>query len=445
MNSLNRFIYIFIAVLGVGHIGVFADSVHEKPEQFYGQLRHILHGLDGNSPVLLQLDADIAESSANVLYAQAEKGLKFGLNISNQSIHQDNPDEDYHHHFRTFSQVYLRKPIFHWGALVAQEKIALENEVSTQEFFKFRKRSLIGECRSQFLQLILDHYRLGLTKKYIDLAQKNTANIQKKLNLDLETQLNLDQVLSYEINKKIELSEQLVQLERKKAEFASLTGYSENLTLEMNEGYWSFSLDHNFTSNYPILIATADSSEIRHLRHLIRNEENRKIIADSQLKPKLNFLSTFYQDQIDVLGSQENLQRNNFLVGIEANWAIWDSYKSKAQRKAATARQEKYEHLLEQRKNEFFIQVNAIADELSSLSDRISLSRRMISIEKRRVAKSKMEYDLGKVNYSTYFSHLLALDTSYVSNLGLINKYLRLVDLYDQYINSVDYIEANLE
>ena len=445
MQPLSLFNRTFIAVLVLDHIGVFADSVHEKPEQFYGQLRHILDQLDGKSPVLLQLEADIAESSANVLYARAEKGFKFGLNISSQSIHQDNTDEDYYHQYRTLSQVYFRKPIYHWGALEAQEKIALENEVSKQEFFNSRKRSLIGECRSQFLQLILDHYRLELTKKYIDLAQKNTANIKKKLNLDIETQLNLDQAHSYEIKKKIELSEQLVHLERKKAEFASLSGYTEHLNLEMNKSYFSFSLDHNFTMDYPILIAAADSSEIRHLRHLIRNEENRKIIADSQLKPKLNLLSTFYQDQIDVLGSQENLQRNNFLVGIEANWAIWDSYKSKAQRKAATSRQQKYEHLLEQRKNEFFIQVNAIADELSSLNDRISLSRRMISIEKRRVAKSKMEYDLGKVNYSTYLSHLLALDESYVSNLGLVNKYLRLVDLHDQYINSVDYIGANSE
>jgi len=52
---------------------------------------------------------------------------------------------------------------------------------------------------------------------------------------------------------------------------------------------------------------------------------------------------------------------------------------------------------------------------------------------------------LGKVNYSTYLSHLLALGESYVSNLGLVNKYLRLVDLHDQYINSVDYIGANSE
>jgi len=445
MKPLNLYNYILLPVLVLGPIGVLAGSVHEKPEHFFSQLRQIIHGLESKSPVLLQLEADVAESSANVLYARAEKGLKFGLNISNQSIHQDNPDEDYYHHFRTFSQVYLRKPLYHWGALEAQEKIALENEISKHEIFKFRKRSLIGECRSQYLQLILDQYRLGLTQKYIDLAQKNTANIKKKLSLEIDTQLNLDQALSYEISKKIELSEQLVHLETKKAEFASLFGYTENLELEMNESYMSFSLDYNFTSNYPILIATADSSEIRHLRHLIRNEENRKTIANSQLKPKLNLLSTFYQDQIDVVGSQENLQRNNFLIGIEANWAIWDSYQSKAQRQAAIARQEKYEHMLEQRKKVFFIQVNAIADELSSLNDRISLSRKMINIEKRRVAKSKMEYDLGKVNYSTYLSHLLALDTSHISNLGLINKYLRLVDLYDQYVNSVDYIGVNLK
>lgn len=443
MNSVSLFNHITLTVLLVGGFSVFADSVHEKPEYFYSQLRHIIRGLDSNSTELLQLKADVAESSANVLHARAGKGFRLGVNVSNQSIHQDSPNDDYNHHFRTFSQVYLRKPLYHWGALEAQEDIALENEITKYEIFQSRKRALVGDCRSQFLQLILDQYRLGLTKKYIDLAQKNSANIQKKLGLNLETKLNLDKALSYEISKKIELSEQLVQLETKKAEFSSLYGYSEDLDLEMNEKFWLFSLDHNFTSNYPILIAAADSMEIRHLRHLISNEEKIKKIADSQLKPKLNLLSTFYQDQIDAIGSQDNLQRNNFLVGIEANWEIWDSYRSKAKRKAAKARQQKFEHLLSQTKKEFFIKVNAIADELSSLNDRISLSRRMIGIEKRRVAKSKMEYDLGKVNYSTYLTHLLNLDESYVSNLELVKRYLRLLDLYDQYINFEENIGAN--
>ena len=89
----------------------------------------------------------------------------------------------------------------------------------------------------------------------------------------------------------------------------------------------------------------------------IEIEINQLKIADSQLKPKLNMVGGFYQDQVALANSDANLLRNNFVVGVEANWAIWDSSKSKGQKNAALAKKRRLEYALEREIKDFRINV----------------------------------------------------------------------------------------
>ena len=54
----------------------------------------------------------------------------------------------------------------------------------------------------------------------------------------------------------------------------------------------------------------------------IEIEKKQINIAESELRPKLNMVGGFYQDQVALANSDSNLLRNNFVIGVEANWAI---------------------------------------------------------------------------------------------------------------------------
>ena len=45
------------------------------------------------------------------------------------------------------------------------------------------------------------------------------------------------------------------------------------------------------------------------------------------LSPRSISLAGFFQDQVPLANNEDSFRRNNFLVGLEVNWAIWDSSK----------------------------------------------------------------------------------------------------------------------
>ena len=103
------------------------------------------------------------------------------------------------------------------------------------------------------------------------------------------------------------------------------TGYPKGLTFAKTPKFTDFCERHAFTGSPPILVSQLSSPELENLRNEIEKETNNIKIADSDLKPKLNLIGGFYQDQVDLANSSESLNRNNLLIGVEAQWDIWDS------------------------------------------------------------------------------------------------------------------------
>ena len=164
-------------------------------------------------------------------------------------------------------------------------------------------------------------------------------------------------------------------------------------------------------------------------------EEQKAIISDAELKPKINLNGAYFQDQVDTPEAGQNLDRNNFIVGLEANWAIWDSHKSKAQKRAAMARKAKFQHLIETKTRELRESINSMIMELSPLQARIALAQRLISVAQNRLEKSSLELSLNHIPFG-YFSSVVGLDMAKISNLETVCKYMVLLDQYEQAVGS---------
>ena len=165
-------------------------------------------------------------------------------------------------------------------------------------------------------------------------------------------------------------------------------------------------------------------------------------IAEAELKPKINFMTAYYQDQIDLANIGQSIDRNNFVAGIEANWALWDSHQSKSKKEAALARKSKADHLINLKIRELNDYGDSLRKELLSLMDRIELSRKLLTLSEKRLEKGRIELNLNRINRSQHFSLVLALNEAKLMNLEVVSRYLILMDQYDLLVNSVTSYET---
>ena len=292
----------------------------ERPEFFFKELVQVLENLNDRSPVLKSKEFDLDIAQANQVIANSDRGFKFGFKVSGQSIHEDRPSEDFYHRYRTFNQAYLTKPIFHWGALNAREQIANLNISWAEDSYSVQKRILAGEVRGIFLKLIALKYRSQMAIEQLRIATQYVDTIEKRLELKLSTPLALEEARVEQLNREISIAELRTSLERNKAYFVSLSGYEKPLSLDITKGFWEFSKSHNFNQEFPILVGSLSNIEIEKLHTQVQIEDEHIKIAEAELKPKINLTGAYFQDQVDLADGRSSLDRNNFLVGLEASW-----------------------------------------------------------------------------------------------------------------------------
>ena len=407
---------------------------NERPEFFFEELVQVLKKLNDRSPVLKSKEFDLDIAQANQVIAKSEQGFKFGLKVSGQSIHEDRPSEDFYHRYRTFNQAYLTKPIFHWGALKAREQIAKLNISWAEDSFTVQRRTLAGEVRGVFLKLIALNYRSQMAIEQLRIATQYVETIEKRLELNLSTPLALEEARVEQLNREISIAELRTSLERTKAYFVSLSGYDEPLSLKITKVFWEFSKSHNFNQEFPILIGSLSNIEVERLQTQVKIEDEHIKIAEAELKPKINLTGAYFQDQVDLAEGRSSLDRNNFLVGLEASWSIWDSHKSTGQKKIALAKKLKLENTIETQNRELRDKVRSVVSELKSLKERIMLGRKLISVAENRLEKSKIELQMDRISPADHFSARVALDQSQLENLEAVCQFMVLLDQYEQIV-----------
>jgi len=406
----------------------------ERPEFFFKELVEVLEKLNDRSPVLKSKEFDLDIAQANQVIAKSEQGFKLGFKVSGQSIHEDRPSEDFYHRYRTFNQAYLTKPIFHWGALKSREQIAKLNISWAEDSCSVQKRILTGEVRGIFLKLVALKYRSQMAIEQLRIATQYVDTIEKRLELKLSTPLALEEARVEQLNREISIAELRTSLERNKAYFVSLSGYDKPLSLDITKGFWEFSKSHNFNQEFPILVGSLSNIEIEKLHTQVQIEDEHIKIAEAELKPKINLTGAYFQDQVDLAEGRSSLDRNNFLVGLEASWSIWDSHKSAGQKKAALARKLKFENAIENQNRELRDKVRSVVSELKSLKERIILGRKLILVAENRLEKSKIELQMDRISPADHFSARVALDRSQLENLEAVCQFMVLLDQYEQIV-----------
>jgi outer membrane protein TolC len=404
----------------------------DKPESFFPELSKVLSKLNEDAPFLLEQRESIRQAHSERIIADSSKGFKLGISAQAHSLHEDRPSKGFHHRYRTMGSVHLRKPLYHWGALDAASRISQLSEENSKTRYTSLQRSYRSKIRSDYLDLMILRYEEDLARASLALTRENEQDLMKRRDLGLIPDLTVYESTLARLKQSIKLSDLRRKSNYQARVFQMETGYSEKLTFAKTSEFTDFCEKHSFTGSVPVLVSQLSSPELANLKNEIEVERNKIKIADADLKPKLNLIGVLYQDQVDMANSRETLKRNNLLVGIEAQWAIWDSSLSKGKKEAARSRKRMNEISLERSAKALRLMVEDLHNQVFSLSEEIDVNRQLVKVAGKRYEKSILEFQQNRITPTLHFEARLTLDQSKLDLAKTVSQYLKARDLYDE-------------
>ena len=190
------------------------------------------------------------------------------------------------------------------------------------------QRNAISRTRSSYLHLVASSLRKKLAQERLKLLL-SSLKVPKKKRLGMIDEIVVQDLENQLLSSQMEFREIEINLNYELSSFVEFTGYTEPINLDASDQFFNFCLTHQFSSSEPVLIQSSTSAESEKLDNLIKIEELKIGIAEKSLLPKFNLSGAYFQDQVDLADSSQPLDRNNILVGLEANWEIWIPIKVK--------------------------------------------------------------------------------------------------------------------
>ena len=400
-------------------------------EDHFPELSKVLENVEEKSPILLEKSYLVKERLGQQMTADSVKGPSLSINLTTQSIHEDRPDQSFYHRYRLFGSIYARKPLFHWGALDAQSKIAEQNTAISKLTYNEAISDMKSQSRHSYLDLILLRKKTEIKKESLLIQQDSLKREVKQKKLGLSSTLDVSESNASLLQNQLLLVDLKQSLDNSISQFKAITGWEGNLTFEdQNTSLQNFLSSKMLKEKTPTLIVGISSRTIKKIEKEIEIEKSQFTIANSQLKPKFNLVGGFYQDQVALANSEESLLRNNVIVGLEANWAIWDSSKSKGQKSAALARKRSLEYALDRELKSFRLYIENLRQNLSSAADRIEISNKLLEVTRSRFETSRIEFEANRISSNKHLESKIALDNAKINQLEAVCQYLKTQDLY---------------
>ena len=154
----------------LGETNSSAKVIVEQTESFFPELKLVLKKIDSQSPALSQEREHLAEAKANRMTADAKRGVRLSIGANAYSLHEDRPGDEFYHRYRFLASAYARKPLYHWGALKAESRVAELDEVSARSVYSSLSGDLSVRARQEYMELVLAAYEIELSKRSLELA-----------------------------------------------------------------------------------------------------------------------------------------------------------------------------------------------------------------------------------------------------------------------------------
>ena len=403
----KKHLYVLIGMSLALLKGLVADTMTDdlplRPESQLPELNAILEAASGNAPGLVS--QELLRQEANSRLKQAKSDYypsidAYGEIGYRKDYRQDAEDTD---NFGLGSNIRLRRPLYHWGAIEAKiQRARIQNDTSTIDFWHANQQ-IQRRIRSDYLTLLLnkvslraEQFRSSTLKEELE-ANRVQFESGKLSPLEFESlQLGYEDA-ALKI-RKIEREQQNIE-----SGFTLNAGWDQPITLNQQIGKidsqqvedWineqSQSLDGSWTEK---------SHAVATLRNAIDNELEQLKIINSKQRPLVNFTAYARQGQSNT-ATRNNVDTISLFAGVSASWNIFDGFLTKHQRIESTLRKRRLENSLRNVTGELRLEARKMLDDIRFLKNNNALLERRFALESSKFEVTQSDADAGRISKNT--------------------------------------------
>ena len=390
------------------------------PEQVMPALEPLLATAAQQSPRMVNqaIELEIAENnriaarsailpnfSANISYLKSDDKQDFLYKTNSSAVAS-------YQVTKTPYGVTLSQPVFHWGERRNQVRIGEIQYAMAQGQYREAYRLLAQEVRASYLRLILSKFSVERARFYAKVVttQVTEAEARWKAKAVSDAELAALRLTSERASLSAEQAE--VDFENSKAYLARISGSPVLKDTEIPDRIGPVS--HNdsvLNAKLAFFLAQSElpTAEALNLRNQIQVEKLNVANAKTRLRPKVNAVLGYSQDQqSNLYGTIDSYKTTSTYAGVSLYWTIFDGFASKAAVKNSLARQRQLENDYRQMREKsgsaaqnalkqlyFISRTMAINDRLESES-RVALEA--TQADRVRGTKSEADINQGKLN-----------------------------------------------
>jgi outer membrane protein TolC len=298
-------------------------------------------------------------------------------------------DEDYNASLRLLQKLYTG------GAVNSQVMIARLNVERSEYDLQEVSSRVAMEVRIAFNELLLNRAKVRVREDSVRVLEEELKSQQERLNAGIVGTLNVQRAEVALANERPELYDAQTQLKNSYLRLGELCGIK--FPPRSAEAPFEVSGELQVHPRRPDLtecLARADTS-----RGVIKARENDVKIQDqqytldrSELRPQVQFFSAYevYNERDPAVGPEFNY---GYLVGVNANWHIFDGFATKGKLQATVARREAAAAALEAARR-------SVAAEVRSAFFDLDQAARVLETETKNVQTADESLEIAKSNFA---------------------------------------------
>lgn len=371
------------------------DDASDLPraETVFPQLEALLVDALAQSPTMIQetltrLAASYDEQAdRSVLYPRAGGYASFRMQREDR-LEADQSSTGQ----RTYFDLSISQPFFHWGSLKAQAEIGRINRLIADRNFTEGYQLFANRIRDNYLALVA--LRVAQRNRALDLehSRAQLANIRQQV---AEGRVPARTIASFEatIESKVLAGDRAdYALQRLLRQFRDLVGKPDFSLAEVPETLPAVaqvkeSRSIPLRTEYVTRRGFEDHVSYYRAIKSLEIDRLRLRITRNELRPKFNLSAGVSQDMDSrTTNVEQRYMVTTYFGGISMNWAIWDSKSSASRARAAQARIRRAEKNLEQLEQDLIESIEAAEKELG-------FSTRGLVIAERGYAGAQSSYD----------------------------------------------------
>lgn len=368
---------------------VVSDDGFPRAEVIFPQLEPILREALTQSPRMLQENLALVASAYDryvdktVLYPSMGGYGQF--NVQNEARANDSGSggsSDSKRVAKTYYDVSLSQPLFHWGALKAQADIGRIRFQMSERNFRAAYQGLANEIRDAYLRLVvsklaLRNSDLGLKRSRLQLARaqqrvdegRDVASVVTTLQYSIESQELARDRADVALTRSLELFQQMIgrpdfSLDQVPESIPALVAVKREQSMPLRKEYVT---ERTFEDDQRFFNATRSLAiQKRSLR-----------ITQVNLRPKFTLVAGVSQDEVDRTGNVvDKYQLATTYGGLRVNWPIFDSFRTRALVRAARARINSAQLGLQQLERDLIAGIEQSETELSFQTRSLAVAER---------------------------------------------------------------------